>query len=193
VLCNQRLELLHHVGVLAERQLCLDQLLEGRDPGIVEACHFGLGEGLIGEIRQRRAAPQRERVLELRHGRSHVAVSQFHTGLGDQPFEAMRVEPLRIERELVAALAGYDRAGRAAPVVTAQRLTKPRDMHLQRLGRASRRILAPQLVDQAVGRERLVEVDQQQRQQSARLASRKREPAVTVEDLERAEDAEVHG
>ena len=70
VVCNQDLELLDHVGVLAERELRLDQLLERRAPQVVQACHLGLGEWLIGEIRQRRPSPQRQRFLELRTAES---------------------------------------------------------------------------------------------------------------------------
>ena len=59
VLADQRLELPHHLGMAAERQLRLDQLLQGGDPQVVETGDLALGEGLVGELRQWRAAPQR--------------------------------------------------------------------------------------------------------------------------------------
>jgi hypothetical protein len=66
-------------------------------------------------------------------------------------------------------------------------------VHLQGLGGAGRRTLSPELVYEAVGCERLVRVQQQQGEERARLAARKRKrAAAVVEDVERAEDAEVH-
>ena len=87
----------------------------------------------------------------------------------------MRVEPLGIERQLVAALARDDRAGAAASVRARQCLAQTRDLHLQRLGGAGRRALPPELVDQPVCCERLVGVEQQQRQQRPLPAPPKRD------------------
>jgi hypothetical protein len=65
-------------------------------------------------------------------------------------------------------------------------------VNLNRLGGGCGRTLPPKLVDQLVGADRLVGVQQQQRQQRPLLAPTKRERAALVEDLERTEDAEVH-
>jgi hypothetical protein len=65
-------------------------------------------------------------------------------------------------------------------------------VHLQALGRGRRRLLAPQLVDQALGRQSLVGMQEQQRQHSALLGAAEREHLSLVAGLQRAEDPEVH-
>ncbi len=66
-------------------------------------------------------------------------------------------------------------------------------MDLQRLGRHCGRTVTPQFVDQPLGRERFVDVQEQQRQQRALLAPAQRYRLPVVERLERTEDAELHG
>ena len=192
MLADQDLELLDHLGVAAERELRLDQLLQRRAPQVIQASDLREGKRLVGEVRQRIPAPQRQRLLERSDGRVGAVAGKLGAAPGEEPLEAVRVELLGIERQLVAALARDDRAVAAASVRARQRLAQTRDVHLQRLGRAGGRMLPPQRVDQAVRGERLVGVEQQQREQRARLGPRKREAAAVVEDLERAEDAEVH-
>ena len=109
-----------------------------------------LREGLVGKLRQRRAAPQRQRPLERRNGAPRVAAGQLAPPLGHEPLEAVRVEALGIEPQLVAALARHDHAGRAVAGLTRQRLAQAGDLHLHRLGGVGGWTLAPQLVDQPV-------------------------------------------
>ena len=175
-----------------ERQLRLDQLLQRRHAQVVEPGDLPLREGLVGELRQRRAAPQRQRPLQRRNGALRVAAGQLASPLGHEPLEAVRVEALGIEPQLVAVLARHDHAGRGAAGLTRQRLAQAGDLHLHRLGGVRRWTLAPELVDQPVRAERLVGVQQQQRQQRPLLAPAERDRAALVEDLERAENAEVH-
>jgi hypothetical protein len=73
-----------------------------------------------------------------------------------------------------------------------QRLAQPRDVHLQRLGGLRRGTLPPELIDQPVGAERLIGVNEEQGQQRSLVASAKRERAALVEGLEWAKDAEIH-
>ena len=116
--------------------------------------------------------------------------SELVPALGDESLEAVRVEPLGIERQLVAMLAGDDYAGRA--VAGPERLSQPRDVYLQRPGGGLGWMLAPELVDQPLGGERLVDVHEKQRQQRPSLASRRRYVAALIEGPQWAEDGEVH-
>jgi hypothetical protein len=63
---------------------------------------------------------------------------------------------------------------------------------LEDLRRGLRRRLAPELVDQAVARHELVRVEQEQGEQSAVVAGADRDRPFAVDDLERAEDPELH-
>ena len=80
-----------------------------------------------------------------------VAADKLAAALGHEPLEALRVEPVRIERQLVAALARDDDAGRAVAGLVRQRLAQTRD-------RASapswprRRAVAPPRARRSAGR-----------------------------------------
>ena len=58
---REHLELGHEVGVPAERELGLDALLGHRQAALLEPGDLGLREARVGELRERRAAPERER------------------------------------------------------------------------------------------------------------------------------------
>ena len=62
VLAHERLELADHLCVAAEREVCVDALLEGDQAQLLEPRDLLLGERLVVEVRQRRAAPQRQRL-----------------------------------------------------------------------------------------------------------------------------------
>ena len=96
VLRDETLELADELRMAAEREIGLDPLLERREAKLLEADDRGLGELLVGEVRQRRAAPERERLAELCRG-----------GLGP-PASAIRPGPRR-----AGARSGADRAARA--------------------------------------------------------------------------------
>ena len=62
VLVDEGLELNHHLGVPRQSQLRVDQLLDGRHSQIVQPVDFVPGEGLIGQVAQRTAAPEERRI-----------------------------------------------------------------------------------------------------------------------------------
>ena len=75
----------------------------------------------------------------------------------------------------------------------AERFAQAGDVDLKRLPRGLGRALAPELVDQAVGSDDLVGVEEQDRQRRSLLAGAERDRAVAVRpNLERPEDPELH-
>jgi hypothetical protein len=62
---------------------------------------------------------------------------------------------------------------------------------LDGVARRRRRVLGPQLLDEAVAGDDPVSLQQQDRQQRALLRSTEREPVPVRADLERTEDSEV--
>jgi hypothetical protein len=62
MLGHQALELGGDVSVAAERQVDLGPLLDRREAELLEAATLDLGEALVGEVGQRRAAPQGQRL-----------------------------------------------------------------------------------------------------------------------------------
>src|SRR5262249_39835720 len=64
ILGDQRLELTHDLRVTPELELGLDQFLARGGAQLFHAGDLDLGERLVGEIRERRTAPERERLAE---------------------------------------------------------------------------------------------------------------------------------
>ena len=118
-----------------------------------------------------------------------AAAGELARSLLHEPLETAGVDALGVELKLVAMLARDEKLGAAR---VPKRLAEPRHSDLNRLRGAGGRTVAPQLVDQALRRERLVDVDQQQAEQRSLPVTRERDRVVLVEDLEWAEDAEVH-
>jgi hypothetical protein len=157
VLAHERLELGDEVGMAAEREVGVDAVLERREPQLLQPRRLDAGELLV-ELRERRAAPHRQGGVEL--ARRAIGVAG---GKGGAPVARQRAERLEVQ------LAVGDRQ-RVAGGVCAQRLRRQelaqlRDVDLHHLASALGRVVAPQLVDQAVAGDRQVRVQQQQRQQ----------------------------
>ncbi len=84
VLGGQRVELADHLGVATGLEIRVDRHLGGAQSQLLEAADLGGRERLLGQVRQRLAAPQRERVarpllVEQPLGQQHVdlAVGQL--------------------------------------------------------------------------------------------------------------------
>jgi hypothetical protein len=110
MLGDQRLQLADELAVAAEREPGLDALLERREPQVVEPRDLRLRERLVGEVGERRAAPECHRLVEHRERPLGVARRQGTPALADQPLEPVRVERSRLQPELVAVRARDDRA-----------------------------------------------------------------------------------
>ena len=171
VLPHQLFELPRHLRVSTEVQVLLDPVLEAREPGVLEARDVRVGEAPFPELRQRRTAPEGERVRKL--------------PLLAQALEPGQVELVGLDPQQVARLTGHD------PLL-AEHLAEPGDVHMERLLRGLRRIVLPQAVRQPVGRDDGVGVEEQHRQQRALLrAPEIQEPALRCH-FQRAEDPELH-
>ena len=70
---DERLELGDERAVAAEGEVGVDPLLEQREPELLEPRRLDGGERLEGELRERRAAPERERLVQPRSGSLEVA------------------------------------------------------------------------------------------------------------------------
>ena len=70
VLSDKRLELPDEVDVPAERQVDVDPLDQRAQAKLLEPTDLTLGERLVGELGERRAAPHRERFVQQRDARS---------------------------------------------------------------------------------------------------------------------------
>jgi hypothetical protein len=137
--------------VAALRQPALGQLLLRGGAQLLEALALGAGAVVVRQLGQRRPADERQRLGEQRLCRGCVGLA---AGGGDERLEAVGVG---LAAQLVAVVV---RLQLGDPRHAQARHVGPHD--LQRVRRRPRR---PQHVDHAIGRDHLVAVQDQQREQ----------------------------
>src|SRR4051794_23235973 len=96
MLCDQRLELGDERRVAAEGKVRLDPALERVQAQLLEPPDLILGEGLIGEVGQRRPAPEIERLPQGVRGAAGVTAIERLAPLAGEALEPRRVEIIRV-------------------------------------------------------------------------------------------------
>ena len=175
LLCQQGLDLRQHLAVAPGVEVVVDRDLGRGRAQILQTPDLRGGERLIGDIVQGRPVPQAQR---LPRG-----------PLGEQPLEPTGVHPVAPQLQLIAATT---RGDRVALAVRGHRLAQLRDVDLHHLGRSRRRLLAPQPVDQALGRDGRAGLERQHRKQGARLRAAERDPPVAGAHLHGSEQVDLH-
>jgi len=94
VIPDQRFELGNDFGMAAERQVGVDAELEGRQTNLLESRDRRLRERLVGQIRQRRTAPERERFAQVRGRPLRLATGKRLRRLGRALLEPVQVHLL---------------------------------------------------------------------------------------------------
>ena len=170
--------------VATREQVRLDAILEADQAQLVEPVALDLREGLR-ELGQRLAAPQPERLAQLRRGGAGLTRFERRVAGAAQAIEAAGVDRLHIDFDEVAGRARDEHRDR-------QRLAQLRHVDLHHLRGRVRHLLAPQVLDQPVDRDRAVGRDQEAGEQRPLLEPAEDDGCVAVEDLHRAEQPELH-
>src|SRR5206468_4197228 len=129
---------------------------ERRPAELVETGDLRLRERLEREIRERRPAPERERLAQLARARLGVRAAR----LRDEPLEPCEVELVLLHPEHVAR----------RPRDQAVRPEEPAELGdgvLERRAGRLRGALAPELVEQRVGRDDLARVQEEDPEEGA--------------------------
>ena len=181
VLGDEGLERSDELRVPAQLELGVDLLHLHDEPEVCESRERVAIRPLELDVRERRSPPQRKCALaQLDRPRKGLRARGLRKAL-----ELGEVERARVDDETVA---GGTRLEHVRPELLAQRVHVALDELLRRHGRP----LPPELFDEAGGRDRLVRVQQQHREQRALLRSAEPHGALTVADLEWTEDQELH-
>ena len=142
------------------------------EPCLVEARRVGARELLAGQVGQRGPAPEPERLVV----RPRV----------DELLEPLGVELAGLDPGEIAGRTGHDPVG-------AERLAQRVDVYLERRAGVCRRILAPDGVDQPLGRDGAIGAEQQEREHGAGPPAAERHGlADVVHHLQRPEQPELH-
>ena len=163
VASHLRVELGHQRGVVTEREVRLDPVLERAEPLLLQPRDLRLGEVLIGEVGERGTAPHRERLPEPLCRRRGITGFERGPAVAQLQLEAVGVQLARGDVEDVSAALCAKRAGAGIGAV-GERPAQLRHGVLERLPRCRRRRLPPELVDQALGGDELVAMQEEQSQ-----------------------------
>ena len=186
VLRQQRIDLADDLLMAARSQVGLDRQLLGGQAQLLEPPDLGHRERLVGDIRQRIAAKQRERLASRSVRRPAVLCRPGR--LGDEPLEAADVHELAVDPQLVPAPAGED----LGAAVVGQHLAQAPDVVLHHLGGAGGRVVSPQPFDQPVGGDRAIRLETEHGKDGALLRSAEGDRAVVDGGLEVSKDVEPH-
>ena len=179
MLGDQRLELADHLVVAAEPEVGLDPVLVRDESQLLEPRDRALGEGLVAQVRQSGPAPEGEPLGQQVGGLAERAPAQRSVSLFGEPLEAFRVQLVRIDAQPVR--------GALPRHAIVHDLAQLRDVDLERVRRRGRRLVAPEVFDQQLGRDGLVPAHEQKRQQGTRLLALDRERRAVQHYLDRAE------
>ena len=186
MLVQQALQLPDRRRVTSEGKVGLHARLDRSKAQFLQPVRLAARERGNAELSQRNAAPQRECLAQPPRGGLRIAGLQRRTAVGGERLEAREVELGTAEAQLVAA--------RARQQLRPRRQPRPQQRHvaLQRLARRRRDALTPEVVDQPVGRQDLARMEQEDRQQRARLGPFQRQRPIAADRLERSQYPELH-
>jgi hypothetical protein len=182
---DQRLELSDELRGTSAEEIGVDPILQRGELKLLEMRRLGRGKR-FRELAQRRPAPQGERVAQVVGRRATISRRKRGAPLLGQPQEAIQVQELGVElQDVPRRPCVQDRAR--------QDLAQPRDVDLHHLRAAVGDCLAPETVDEALARDGASRVEHEHRKQRTRAAARQLQWTALVDDLQRAENPELHG
>ncbi len=187
MLADQRLQLGDRLPVAPEGEVELQPVLERGQPHALEPRALAGGAAEQLDVGQRQAPEQVEAGAQLRRGAFLVAGGAQAAGVVQVALEALEVQRPGRQLDRIAARPGHDR------LALAELLPQLGDVHLQRLGGGGGRVVAPQLVDQAVRRDDAVAVlEQQDGEQRAPLGPGDGDLPAGARHPQRSQDPELH-
>jgi hypothetical protein len=175
-------------------ELRVDPILDRGQTQLLQARDRRLGERVVGEIRERRAAPQCQSVVEQTERTIGLAVLEGPMTRASQPFEPLCIHLLAFDAEHVAGRLRDQHLGRrAGQAARLQDTAQLPHIHLERLGGSARSALPPDVVHQQVGGDNLAVSQEQRRQNGLLLRPSKRDRTAAVPYFQPPEKSKVHG
>src|SRR6266508_4171158 len=180
ILCDECFELPNELAAPTELEFGFDSLLQRRQPQLLQPPDLALRKRGVGHVCNWRPVPECERLAELVHPFPSFPASCFLK----EPFEARRIESVRLDLDQVARWAGNDHFG-------AEQLAQLRHEIRERRRRRRWRLSIPELLDDALGRNNFAGVKKQESEERALLLAAKRERPGLGDDLNGSKDPEL--
>ncbi len=180
MLAHERVELGERLGVPAAGEVRVDAVAHAGEAEVLQPRDLRLREAGARHVRERGAAPERERLAKCRGRLPRLAGGELGAPAANEPLEAGGVELARRHLERVAAAVRAQRA-------VAERAAQPRRHDVDGLAAVRRAVALPERVERSVDVHDRAAMDQEQGEQRERPAARH---APVVAHLDRAEDPE---
>ncbi len=187
---HERLELADGVGLASQREHRFEAGFERLQAEAFEAGDLGLREGLVREVRERWATPERERLRELRLCVRGCARAERSSPVGEQSLELVGVEGSGGYAKQIPGWLGRERDV-SIRIVVLEKSAELRHVDLDAVRRRRRRCVAPERVDEAIARHDAIALEEKQREQATLLGSAEGEHTATDDHLHRSEDPEL--
>jgi hypothetical protein len=185
VLSDKLFELGYQRRVSAECQLGVEQLLQRFEPDLLEPLDRRPGERLVGEICERRPAPDRQRVAKQVDGAGRVAAGAAFLRLGSSALEVGEVELVRRQAEDISRRPGLDRS------IRAERFPQIRDLPLNLRDRSHGWPAGVERIGEDVDGDHPVGIQKQDGQRRPLFLRGERDECAVALGLERPEDPET--
>ena len=186
---DQPLQLRQRLLVAAELDERAHPAFGGARPQLLQPADLGLGEVGVGDVAERRAAPQGERFVVGDEG----GLRRLLRGVGDQPLEPHGVDLVEVGGEPVAGAVAHEHrgrgAGRAAGLEEGAQVGEA-DGERARCGLGVG--LRPGGLDQGVGGHDARGLQQQPSEDRPLLDAGRRGRVSVVDDLEWPQDPKLH-
>jgi hypothetical protein len=176
---EQTLELRNHNVPSAELELRRQKLLHPVCTELLETPDLTLSEVLVPKVDQRGPAPEAQCLFEQLDLPDATCAARLYK----QPLELRRIDCLFADREDVAVPRRFDQ-------LTREDATQACDQVVERGPSRCRSMLAPDVVDQLVGRTGLSRVEEQRREEGSDELAPERKRTICLDDLKGPEDAE---
>jgi hypothetical protein len=132
---GERLELREYVGVPGQGEVGVDPVFGGGQSELVEAGRRDWGERSIGEVGERRTAPEGLGLAQQRGRLDRPTRCERPSTGGREAFEPVRIHLVRLDAQAVADRPGFHDAGRPGFLAVGEDTPKPGYQRLQRIDR----------------------------------------------------------
>ena len=170
ILRDQGVHLRRDQSVQSEGKLGLEPQLQAARLELLQPHAVALREPLVGEVRQRRAPPQLERLAQHSRSSVHLAVGQEPSPLSNKTLETHRVDRVWTKPKRIANRSSDDQS--IGGPRRLQGLAQLADQHLHRIRRIPDVAIPPQVLDDLTHRHHVPCPEREEDQQTLQLRPR---------------------
>jgi hypothetical protein len=180
-------DLPHYLRVSAQREIDVDTVLQDGKPFLLEALDMRACERLVREISEWRSSPKIESLAQQACRELHLAPRERGSALGRKARESMEIQSLGLDLQDIPVVVPRD----LRPIT--ENLAEIRHKDLERPPRAATGVFAPYLIEKQIGRDNVVRIERQHRQNRALLRAGQGGRPPIDDDLQPSQKSNLDG